>query len=119
MNFRPEMVDAIRERKKTQTRRLVNDNPRSPWFRGRCSYRTDRRYAICPGRGKSAVGYLELSAEPKLEVVADISEKDARLEGFESRDAFLRYFVVLNGSGILESEAWALRFRVLEMKEAS
>ena len=41
---------------KTVTRRLVSDNPRSPWFEGGCSLKAGRDYAVCPGRGKNAIG---------------------------------------------------------------
>jgi hypothetical protein len=115
VNFRPEMVAAIR-RGKCETRRVANDNPNSPWYRGGCAYRVGRPggYAICPGRGKSAVGRLELTVEPQLSAVENITDLGARREGFESRAAFLDYFLRLNRAASLETEVWALRFAVIE-----
>lgn len=124
MNFRPEMVAAIR-RGKCETRRVVNDNPNSPWYRGGCAYhvtrpsleRFEKTYAICPGRGKTAVGRLKLTKEPELTVVENITDAGAIAEGFESRDAFLDYFLKLNRGVDLQTEVWAVRFGVYSWDE--
>lgn len=125
MNFRPEMVAAIR-RGKCETRRVANDNPNSPWYRGGCAYRETRlderpakTYAICPGRGKKAVGRLRLTAEPELSVVRNVTEAGARNEGFESRDAFLDYFLKLNRGVDLYTEVWRVPFAVVSWDEAA
>ncbi len=41
MNFRPELAEAVMADppRKTVTRRLVSDNPNSPWWREKCAYR--------------------------------------------------------------------------------
>jgi hypothetical protein len=114
------MVLAIR-RGKHETRRVANDNPRSPWYRGGCAYhvtrprldRFEKTYAICPGRGKQAVGRLKLTKEPELTVVENITDAGAIAEGFESRDAFLDYFLRLNRGVDLKTEVWAIRFAVV------
>jgi hypothetical protein len=124
MNFRPEMVLAIR-RGKCETRRVVNDNPNSPWYRGGCAYhvtrpsidRFEKTYAICPGRGKSAVGRLKLTAEPELSVVESITDLGAVHEGFEDRAAFLDYFLKLNPGVSLQTDVWVVRFGVYSWDE--
>jgi hypothetical protein len=120
VNFRPKMVAAIR-RGKCETRRVANDNPNSPWFRGGCPYhvprldieRIEKTYAICPGRGKAGVGRLRLVDEPKLQVVEDITDLGARREGFDNRDDFLAYFKKLNPKSGLDTEVWAIHFEVV------
>lgn len=124
MNFRPEMVAAIR-RGKCETRRVANDNPNSPWYRGGCAYhvtrpsidRFEKTYAICPGRGKAAVGRLRLLREPELTVVENITDLGARREGFDDRAAFLDYFLKLNRGVSLKTEVWALHFEVFSWDE--
>lgn len=121
MNFRPEMVAAIR-RGKCETRRVANDNPNSPWYRGGCAFhvprpsieRFEKTYAICPGRGKTAVGRLKLTKEPELSVVENITEAGALNEGFKSRDDFLAYFKELNPTTGLDTEVWVIRFAPVE-----
>lgn len=121
MNFRPEMVLAMRRGPKIETRRVANDNPRSPWYRAGCAYHVQRPsidrgpvdYAICPGRGKAAVGRLKLTAEPELSVVENITDLGAHREGFKDRDAFLAYFRKLNPTSGLDTSIWALRFAVV------
>jgi hypothetical protein len=120
------MVLAIR-RGKCETRRVVNDNPNSPWYRGGCAYhvprpsleRFEKTYAICPGRGKAAVGRLKLTHEPDLSVVESITDLGARREGFDDRAAFLDYFLKLNRGVDLQTEVWALRFEVVYWDEAA
>jgi hypothetical protein len=55
MNFRPELAEKVMAGEKTVTRRLVSDNPRSPWYVGGCSLNVGQDYAVCPGRGKDAI----------------------------------------------------------------
>lgn len=125
MNFRPEMVAAIR-RGKVATRRVVSDNPNSPWYRGGCQYhmtrpsfdRFEKTYAICPGRGKAAVGRLRLTREPELSVVENITETGARQEGFKSRQDFLNYFFALNSGVTLRTEVWVVYFTAVIWHDA-
>jgi hypothetical protein len=124
VNFRPEMIAAIR-RGKIETRRIASDNPNSPWYRGGCAFRMQRlderpekTYAITPGRGKgSAVGRLKLTKEPELSIVENITDLGAHNEGFESRDAFLDYFRNLNTRAELGTEVWVIRFAVVSWDE--
>lgn len=114
MNFRPEMVEAIRRGQKTETRRVANLNPRSPWCRERCGVRMGKRYAICPGRGKAAVGYLELTRAPELSLIENITDLGASREGFDDRDAFLAYFAEMHPHVSVKAEVWVIAFKVTE-----
>jgi hypothetical protein len=56
VNFRPELAEKVMRGEKTVTRRIASTNPRSPWYSDRCGLKTGRDYAVCPGRGKHALG---------------------------------------------------------------
>jgi hypothetical protein len=60
VNFQPELAAKVMAGEKTVTRRLVSDNPRSPWWRERCSLKVNHTYAVCPGRGKHAIGRVRI-----------------------------------------------------------
>lgn len=126
MNFRPEMVLAIR-RGKCETRRVVSDNPRSPWYGGGCALhvpgpgfeRFRKSYAICPGRGKAGVARLELLREPERHLLENVTETGAIYEGFESREKFLAYVLDLNPGLSVKDEVWAIRFKVVLWDESA
>jgi hypothetical protein len=109
VNFRPEMVERILAGEKTQTRRLVSDNPRSPWWKERCGLTPGRIYAVCPGRGKPAVARIRFGGA-RLEPVVWINEIGARAEGFEDRPAFIDYWKKLHGGIDLAAIVWVVRF---------
>lgn len=83
MNFRPELAAKVMAGEKTVTRRLVSDNPRSPWWREKCSLKLGRVYAVCPGRGKHAIGHVRVLAI-RRERLAAVGLSEAQLEGFGS-----------------------------------
>lgn len=63
------------------------------------------------------LGITELKREPLF----DISETDARREGFASRDEFLDYFKLMNKKNFKANPnyaptTWAIGFKVLEIK---
>lgn len=115
MLFTEAMVEAMREGRKVETRRVANDNPRSPWFREKCSYKLGKPYAIVPGRSKPGIGFLELVEEPRLGPVDSITHLGARREGFANRASFLMYFGTLHGEFDLSMQVWALHFKILEL----
>lgn len=112
MNFRPEMVLAIRRGRKTETRRIANDNPNSPWYRGDCGFEIGHvgGYAICPGRGRAAVGRLELTAEPRLDAIEAMDDAAARREGFDDLLAFRAYWERLHGRVEPLLKLWVVAF---------
>lgn len=97
MNFRPELAQMVMVGQKTVTRRLVSENPRSPWWREKCALQPGRSYAVCPGRGKDALGRVTVVSvrRERLGLVGDI---EARREGFASRQDFEAAFTAINGS---------------------
>ncbi len=56
MNFQPALARLVMAGEKTVTRRLASKNSRSPWARGGCGLRVEGSCAVCPGRGKRAIG---------------------------------------------------------------
>ena len=127
MQFRPEMIEAIKAGKKTQTRRPVKPGDFQLWDhspvrpsarvitvcdgKGRVRWRIYGRYSICPGRGKDRVGLILLTGI-RSEHVNQISEQDALAEGFENREAFLAAWKALYPKGNLEANVWVLEFRL-------
>ena len=97
MQFKPEMIVAIQEGRKTQTRRpmraedgVVLEGKKIVGVnrKGRALWRVGCGYSICPGRGKNRVGFLKITAI-REEPLLTISEKDARREGFTGAETFL------------------------------
>jgi len=81
VNFRPELAAKVMAGEKTVTRRLCSDNPRSPWWWEDCSLRVGKDYAVCPGRGKHAIGRVRIVSVERLRLwVPPMPEEEARLE---------------------------------------
>lgn len=77
---------------------------------GRRKWRVFDNYAIQPGRGKKGVGFIQL-VSIRIERVTDISLKDTKAEGFETREEF---FEVWRGFyGNIEGDCWVLEFQYL------
>lgn len=112
MNFRPELAAQVLAGAKTQTRRPTTMSPRSPWYEGGCSLTPGRTYAVCPGRGKPAVGRVRVTAV-RREALGAITEDDARREGFESRAAFLDYWRAMHGDVDPAQPVWVVEFVAL------
>jgi hypothetical protein len=115
VNFRPELAAAVMAGKKTVTRRLVSENPRSPWWRGGCKKKVGRDYAVCPGRGKHAIGRVVIT-EVTLEHLGDVGPGEARREGFSDVRAFQQEFATINGCFEPDTLVWRIAFRVLPVE---
>ena len=110
MIFSPEHIDLMRQGLKTQTRRLLKPGDwierrqdlglfdehsglivwrRTVNGKARAAYRTGQMYAACPGRGEAAEGRIYL-VDIRVERLQDISEADARAEGFTDTHHFRR-----------------------------
>lgn len=111
MNFRPELAAKVMAGEKTVTRRLVSDNPRSPWFIERCGLRPGKTYAVCPGRGKDAIGRVVVDAVMS-EPLGRISDSEARREGFANAAEFEAAFAAINGGYDPHVIVWRVVFRV-------
>ena len=103
---------------KTVTRRLVSSNPRSPWFEGGCSLKVDHTYAVCPGRGKDAIGRARI-VSVRQERVGLLSEDEARREGFETPSAFYDAWRSINGTYDPNSLVWRVELAVVPVEDLS
>lgn len=70
-------------------------------------------YALQPGRGKTAVGRVEITEIRYCEQAAAISPEDAIAEGFATPDEFRDVYGRINGAGALERPAWAITFKLV------
>lgn len=101
MIFRPEMIEAIEQGRKTMTRRRSN------------RYRVGRVYSVQPGRGKRGVGISIQILEKGRERLRQISAIEAQAEGFPNRQRFFEYWAAMHGGLDLDSFVWAYAFRVV------
>lgn len=101
MNFRPELAEQVlapdAAKRKTVTRRLVSDNPNSPWWRGGCSLKPGKDYAVTPGRSKHGIGRVIVTSTT-LEPLGILDDAEARREGFDDAAAFMEGFAKINGA---------------------
>lgn len=116
LTFKPELAKKAVTGQKTQTRRRMSDNPRSPWFRERCGFQAGEDYAVQPGRGKKAIGRVLIS-QVKAEPLGRMTDADAIAEGFGSLPAFDLAWEEINGTRPCDTTkeiVWVLTFRSLE-----
>lgn len=116
MNFRPELAQAVMAGRKTVTRRLTSENPRSPWFKDGCALKVGQTYAVCPGRGKNSIGrvrIVRLMSEP----LGLLDDAEARREGFSREDEFFAAWVEINGSYDPDVIVWRVEFAVVPTED--
>lgn len=118
MNFQPELAQAVMAGRKTVTRRLVSDNPRSPWSKGGCSLKVNQTYAVCPGRGKHAIGRVRIKSVRK-ERLGWLGSHDAIREGFPDVWSFQAAWAHINGSYAPGALVWRIEFEVSEIAECT
>lgn len=122
MNFRPELADAVMAGRKTVTRRLVRDNPRSPWWRERCSLNIGQDYAVCPGRGKNAIGRVRISSLTQQtlgeafggfgDLHSGPQNREAMREGFRNAVSFQLAWLQINGGYDEDALVWRVGFEL-------
>jgi hypothetical protein len=121
MQFKPEMIEAIKAGRKTQTRRptTVNDavviadgKIKSVSRKGRLQWEVGRTYSVCPGRGRQRQGLIRLEAI-QSEIIYLISDSDAQSEGFDNALAFLRYWRGLYPRSPVHQVVWVLTFELM------
>lgn len=117
MMFKPELAAAVMAGRKTVTRRLANDNPRSPWYEGRCALQPGKTVAICPGRGKPAIGRVHVvSVEQQTlgEVFGSFgsghpaADLEAQMEGFRDGISFQLAWLKINGGWDPDAVVWRI-----------
>jgi hypothetical protein len=95
---------------KTVTRRIASANPRSTWSAAGCKLRVGRDYAVCPGRGRKAIGrarVLGLTLIPLGRLTPD----EARREGFDTVTAFEHAFTEINGGYDPHALVWRVELQ--------
>ena len=104
MNFTVENAAKVLRGEKTMTCRRT------------CKYKVGRTYAVCPGRGKKAVGRIEvLDIRYFKRAIGAVFRKHlAEMEGFPSIAAWQREYVRLCGAGSLEEPCYRIEFRFVE-----
>lgn len=118
MIFRPELAAAVMAGEKTVTRRIVSENPRSPWWRERTWYQAGKVFTINPGRGAPNVGRARVieALQQSLSALRTCSlveaDAEARLEGFASSAEFWSAWTGINGWGGGEI-VWRIEFEVI------
>lgn len=107
MNFKPELAAKVMAGEKTVTRRLLSENPRSPWFMDRCGYRIGQVIAVCPGRGKPRVGEAIVMSVDRMRL-GEVDDDEAQREGFTGWGDFYEAWVAINGVYDPEAGVWRI-----------
>ena len=111
MNFKPELAAKVMAGEKTVTRRLMSKNPRSPWAITGCRLRRGGSYAVCPGRGKHAIGRVRVTSILPV-ALGHLGDEEARREGFADAREFEEGFAAINGSYDPVLWVWRIGFEV-------
>lgn len=112
VNFRPDLAEAVVAGRKTVTRRLVSDNPRSPWWREKCAYRVGQEVAVCPGRGKHAIGRAVVVSVERM-TLGILGRDEAQAEGFAGPIAFVEGWEAINGTYDPYAIVWRIGLEAL------
>lgn len=112
MNFRDDLAHKVIAGEKTVTRRKVSDNPRSPWWREKCGYRVGQDVAICPGRGKHAIGRARIVAVERM-ALGILDEAEAKREGFPSASHFIQGWAAINGTCDPDAVVWRIELEAI------
>lgn len=112
MNFVPELAAKVMAGEKTVTRRIASTNPRSPWWNQGCKLKAGRDYAVCPGRGKHAIGRVRIT-NVRLEPLGLVRTDEARREGFPDALAFGLAWARINGGYHADTVVWRIEFEAL------
>lgn len=131
MIFSPDMLQAVLEGRKTQTRRpwKYGDQYETNWDYGNLAspenavyavWRSKRRkwslnkaYAVQPRQGAKGGAHIRLVAIRK-ERISDITDEDARAEGFADREGFFAKWRELYGDNAdMTAWVWVLTFELV------
>lgn len=112
MNFRPHLAAKALDGSKTVTRRLTSPNPNSPWYEKSCSLVVGRSYAVCPGRGKAAIGRVVVRSVELQELAEVLKGDEAQLEGFDDAKEFFIAWMAINHGWDPRVLVWRIGFEV-------
>lgn len=105
--FDEQTLDLILKGKKTQTRRLRNDDNR-PAVPGNI-------HKLKIDRTSKTYGYIEIISCEKA-VFGDITETDAHKEGFKNVKEYTKYFTSVNGEVKKSTPIWVINFKLVNVK---
>ncbi|NJL95270.1 MAG: ASCH domain-containing protein [Anaerolineae bacterium] len=120
-------LDLVVNGQKTQTRRPAKPSEvpvkdasgiKAIQQANRVKWQVGRTYAIQPKRGARQVGRFRITSI-RYEVVANISESDAKSEGFGSQSEFLKVWESLHGKSSENQVAWVIEFEVVTLNDRS
>lgn len=80
--------------------------------KGRDKYRVGKIYAVQPGRNAAAVARIRLRGI-KRQRISETSIAEAKMEGFESREAFFAQWREIHGGDKLNADVWLLTFELV------
>lgn len=114
-------ADKVLAGEKTQTRRPVKpDDFMTSHFgidrverSGRTLWEVGRTYAVQPGRTAKSVGRIRLT-NIRIEKLYQITNADARAEGFSGRDEFVRVWKELYPKGSYFDRVYVLEFELVK-----
>lgn len=102
MIFQPQLAKLVLQGRKSQTRRKVQPGKQP-------RYQAGKSYAIQPGRGKPAVGRITVT-DVQIAYLGDIDLRDAKREGFATRQEFVDYWTSLHGRFDPDVRVWVISF---------
>jgi len=107
MMFDDFCIKKILSGEKTVTRRLPSRNGRRPAVPGTI-------HKLKKNRTKDTYGEILINS-CTMTLIADIDDKEAQMEGFPSRKAYIDYFMDVNDIDILSEYdmVWRVRFTLL------
>lgn len=108
--FREPLALKVVAGEKTVTRRVPNDNPRSPWWRERCGMVVGSTHAVCPGRGVLSIGRVRI-ASTRMVRLGLMTEDEARREGCESLAHFISVWEAINREYDPQMRVWRVEFQ--------
>lgn len=124
-SFKRFLLEKVKTGDKTNTRRLKKDGERLVIDpdgtktvydkRGRIKWQTGRDYGCWPGRGLRSECRYDLT-DLREEIAGDISEQDARAEGFANREEFLAAWDEINGKGKRDKVVWVHVWRNVKLE---
>lgn len=121
MIFRRHLAALIERDVKTQTRRIANDRPGSPWYHGKCAYRLDGPtkgiYSVQTNYAAPASLHFQLTETPRRERLGLMTDADARAEGALNLEDFKRIWCDINGKDSWKDNqlVWVLTFERVEV----
>ena len=106
MMFDKYTKDKILSREKDITRRLPAKNGRRP-----ATPNTTQKIKI--DRTPKTYGYIKIISVT-MEKLGDITEEEAKREGFKSVKEYLNYFKKVNKTDDLKTDIWRIEFKLME-----